>query len=216
VIKIITTALIALAVSTLHAQKFSDTLSRKDAFLRFNPLGLIDANDMNFSIGAEKRIGDKFSVALDVAYIFYSDFFDDEGNTKGFIIRPAARFFPGGGKFFLETELHYKQSTHRLWDWIGRDAVNNVPAYEQLLSVRLRKKVWGAHIKVGRLIPVTNRLWFELYLGIGPHFRTYQIVDHPEMVYQVNHFFNTVFTGDTEKLVALPAGFRLLYRISER
>ena len=211
--KMITATIVAMMFYCADAQIRSDTLYSGNTFLRFNALNLADVSEPNISIGVERRVDELISVALDAGYIFYSQTFNRTGRSRGFIIRPAVRFFPGNGLFYLETELHYKQTTHYLHDWVGRDRVDNVPSYEQLTTFRLRKRVTGIHFKVGRLVPVSDKLWFEFYLGGGVHFRKYFVVDDPDFAFRFTQNMNTITTGETDILIAVPGGFRLLYRL---
>src|SRR6478672_9113548 len=110
-----------LTISHVYAQQFSDTLDRGTNFIRFNPLNLTDVSEPNISFGAERRITDNISLALDAGYIVYSNRFHDLGRSSGFIVRPAVRYFPNKSRIFFEGELHYKQATHHLHDWIGRE-----------------------------------------------------------------------------------------------
>lgn len=209
--------LLFLVSTGLNAQQFPDSLSATTAFVRFNPLGLADISNMNLSVGAEKRLSKRSSVALDFAYIFYSHRFNDEGNARGIMLRPAYRFFPGNGYFFVESELQYKLATHRMVDWVGKGVVNNVASYEEYMQFRLRKQVLGVHVKAGRQYHLTNKLWMEIYLGVGVHFRKYWVANHPDWRYGIDNDFSIEqpFTGDTQVLFALPAGLRFLYRLSK-
>ncbi|MBL7700166.1 MAG: DUF3575 domain-containing protein [Chitinophagaceae bacterium] len=198
-----------------YAQKFPDSLSATTSFIRFNPLGLVDLNDMNISLGVEKRITKRSSFAFDAGFIFYSLWMRDQTRRNtGFILRPSYRFFPGKSYLFLEAELHYKQVTHELTDWVGRAAINDVPSYEEFMNFRLKKTAIGSHIKIGRQYNVSDRLWLEIYLGLGVHYRKYKVADDPRMRYIVNDLFFEVNTNDADLLPAVPAGLRLLYRLS--
>jgi hypothetical protein len=197
----------------LIAQNFPDTLIKGNTFLRFNVVNLADVPEPNISFGADRRISNHVSLAMDAGYIIMSQRFHDLGRSSGFIIRPAVRYFPDKGKIFFEAELHYKQHTHHIHDWIGQDIAGGVAAYEEYKEFRLRKQVIGMHLKFGRLMPVTNRLWFEFYIGVGPHFRKFTVVEQKGFVYNFELLYENVTTGETESLVAIPMGCRILYRI---
>lgn len=198
------------------AQKFPDTLSATTTFIRFNPLGFADVDDMNISFGIEKRVTKKSSFGLDLGYIFFSESVNRKSEyTHGFIFRPAYRFFPGKSLFFVEGEFHYKQVTHKMIDWVGRDAVNNVASYEEFATFRLRKVTVGGNVKAGRQYRLSNRFWMELYLGLGLRIREYSIVNEPRSAYQVSNTFAIVSTHDPHLTLAMPAGLRILYRVSK-
>src|SRR5687767_2810467 len=126
-------------VQIAAAQKKSDTLTKGTTFLRFNPLTIVDLSEPNISFGIESRFTNNISAALDAGYIVYSQRFHSMGRSSGFIVRPAFRFFPDNSRIFFEAELHYKQHTHRIHDWVGHDQVNGVAAYEEYKQFRLRK-----------------------------------------------------------------------------
>jgi hypothetical protein len=176
-------------------------------------MNLADVSEPNISFGAERRISKHVSLAMDASYIVMSQRFHDLGRSSGFIIRPAVRYFPEKSGIFLEAELHYKQHTHHIHDWVGRNIAGGVPAYEEYKAFRLRKQVIGMHLKFGRLMPVTNRLWLEFYIGVGPHFRKFTVVEQKDLVYNFELIYENLSTGETERLVAIPMGCRILYRI---
>ena len=205
--------LLLLVCKCAIAQRLSDTLAKGNTFARFNVLNLVDVSEPNISFGAERRISNHISLAMDAGFIVTSQRFNDLGRSYGFIIRPAVRYFPENSRIFFEAELHYKQHTHHIHDWIGRDISGGVPAYEEYKAFRLRKQVIGMHLKFGRLMPVTNRLWLEFYIGVGPHFRKFTVVEQKDLVYNFELLYENVTTGETENLVAIPMGCRILYRI---
>ena len=196
-----------------NAQQLPDTLARCNTFLRFNIINLLDFSEPTLSFGAETRINPRVSLALDAGYILMSQRFREHGTSSGFVLRPAVRYFPENTKIFFECELHYKQHTHHINDWLGRDISGGVPAYQEYRQFRLRKQVMGLHLKFGTLIPITNRMWFELYVGVGPHFRKFTVVEQKDFVYNFELIYENVNTGETERLVAVPMGCKLLFRL---
>ena len=195
------------------AQQLPDTLARGNSFLRFNIINLLDVSEPTLSFGAEKRISSHVSFAVDAGYILMSQRFREHGHSSGFVIRPAVKYFPENTKIFFEAELHYKQHTHHISDWLGRDIAGGVTPFEDYREFRLRKQVAGLHLKFGTLIPVTNRFWVELYIGVGPHFRKFTIVEQKDFVYNFELVYENVSTGQTESLVAIPMGCKILYRL---
>jgi hypothetical protein len=211
--KIFTLVILLMLCSIASAQIRAVPLSKGNIFLRFNILNLADVSEPNISFGAERRISPHVSLAMDAAYIIMSQRFHEKGNSSGFIVRPAVRYFPDNSKVFLEAELHYKQHTHRIYDWVGRDMVGGVATYQEYKQFKLRKQVMGPHLKFGGLVPVTHRLWLEFYVGVGLHFRRYTVPEEKDFVYTFDQLFEQVSTGQTEKLVAIPMGWRILYRL---
>ena len=124
----------------VHAQKTKDNIDYKTA-ITFNPSMLLSI-DYCFMAGAEYRIKPKMVLALEAGYIFASDKIGNWQNNQnqgqnqkatGFIIRPAIKFFVNEkNTFYFQPQMFYKQVTHHLYDWLGKDVVNGVASYEQL------------------------------------------------------------------------------------
>ena len=208
-----TLSALLLILLCLQAKAQKDTLLKGSTFIRFNAVNLADVVEPNISLGVERRFFKQVSLAFDAGYIFYSQQFHSMGSSSGFILRSAVRYFPDNNSLYLEGEIHYKQHTHHLHDWVGHDVVEGVPAYQEYKEFRLRKQVAGLHLKVGRLIPVSKKIWLDMYAGIGYHLRKYIIVDHPDFVYSIPLEFNTITTGQKEHLLAIPMGCRIIYRL---
>lgn len=198
-----------------HARLFGDTIKQNNFAIRFNITGLVDVFDMNLTFGAEKKLTNNLSVAVDAGWIFFSQRFEETKSTNGLLLRPSVRFYPGKKLFYIEGELHIKHVIYRMEDWIGREAVNGVPAYEQFATFKLRKDVIGPHIKAGRMVAIFQnpRLMLDFYLGVGVHFRRYKIPGQPaNSTYRVQSDFNRIVVGETKQQFALPAGVRMVYR----
>jgi hypothetical protein len=192
-------------------------------FIRANPAGLLDFYDHNLSFGIEHRLSDHWAMSVDAAWIFASQYARNQGKATGFVIRPAVRrYFGRSRKLFAEAELHYKEVYYRIEDWIGRDCVNDVPAYEEYTSFRFRKQVAGLHIKGGIQFPISRnrRFWMEAYTGLGVHYRKQGLYkEKPNSCYDLLN--NGLAVGpeirESEQwLPALPLGFRIMYRVSRK
>lgn len=185
---------------------------------RFNPSGLINIFDANISLGADYRFKRKWSAALDASWIFYSINFSDAKHTSGIILRPAVRYYVGAKlRRFIEGELHYKNVAYRFEDWLGRDCVNNIPAYEEFTNFRYLKQEYGFHIKTGILYALGNasRFFIEIYAGVGLHHRIYKIKDKPDgCLINRDNFFGRENYLARPTYVALPTGGRLVYRMN--
>ena len=157
--------------------------------------------------------------SIDVGYVFFSQVYRDiTEKTGGVIFRPAIRYYSGASKrFYVEAELHYKNVTNKVTDWLGKECVNNVSAYEQYTSFKLRKKVVGFNLKLGYQARLTkdNRFWLEPYVGIGIKHKKEFVVDEPYSCY----FFQGVFAqrnrtnNRIENLPNIPAGIRFLVKL---
>ena len=214
--RIILLIVMMLVDSYIQAQLYHDTLRNNDLFIRLSATGLVDVYDMNITVGIEKRFRNEMSAGMDVGWIFFSRRFDAVKNTSGILLRPSLRYFPGKRNFYVEGELHFKNVFYQIEDWIGRSSINEIPAYEQYTRFEIRKNVIGPHLKIGRIVSVshTSRLLFDFYLGIGVHFRKFKIHDEPgDSSYQLRDDFTTMLMNDSERLLAVPAGVKVVYRL---
>lgn len=203
---------------SVHAQFAETSINKNHLAGRFNATGLVDVLDMNLTLGAEKRLGNNLSLAIDAGWIFFSRRYDDIKGTNGLLLRPSVRIYPGKSQFYVEGEFHFKHVTYRIEDWLGRETVNGVPAYEQLSTFRLKKNVIGPHIKLGRQIAVFKNpnLMLDIYLGVGVHFRRYKLAGQPNgSFYNFRNDFSRIVIGETQQQFALPAGVRLIYKLDQ-
>lgn len=183
-------------------------------FIRFNPLGLLDPGDMNISVGAERFIRPRLSVASDIAFIFRSSNFAQARRSTGFVFRPAIRFYPNRTAFFLEGELHYKQVNHQIRDWLGMDAVNGIPSYERFTDFTYRRNTYGFHLKAGRIMQsfLGTNLWWEVYAGVGARFYQFKVVRQPRSVYDRTRWFDLDREGIRYSPV-VPMGLRVMWKV---
>lgn len=225
--------LLLLAAVTGNAQFIMAQAMQGDSgklYLRHNPAGLIDLLDVNITIGGEYRFTDTWSATMDAGAIFYSQYFANAKKARGILLRPGVRIYPGKYKdYFVDLQLHYKQVMYHITDWIERDLVNGVASYEELKTFRYRKRVWGVHIMGGmkQYLTKNRRLFIEVYLGLGVHFKNQSPYNEPNSWYEPaytlstddNRIDNT--SGNTQNntssarsvVPALPGGIRLTWRI---
>ena len=195
-------------------QKNIAVIPPKTLLLRVNPLGLLDFNDNNLSIGAEYRFKPAWSVSADIAYIF-DNYTEDLKRTRGFIFRPAVRKYYGRQlNSFFEAELHYKYVSYTLEGWVNRNVVNGTPSFEQYTRYHLIKKVAGLQIKTGaqeRLIK--DRLWIEIYAGVGIRAKWQDTDLPPNSEVQVLRSFGSDLNKKFLIVPAIPSGIRFLFRL---
>jgi hypothetical protein len=205
--------LITAGASAQHINK--NFAAKGSRFLRFNITSLIDPVESNFSLGMENRFHENWSVGFDAGWIFYSNYFEKTKHANGFILRPALRLYiPDLSGLYLETELHYKYAVYTIEDWLGMNCVNGTAAYEKFTKFHYRKQAYGLHLKTGFQGPVSKnkKLWLEFYLGIGPRWRTEQVLNSPNSCYT----HSTRVIGEEPGIntgVAVPMGLRFLYKI---
>ena len=187
---------------------------KPEILARFNVLGLIDPFDRNFSTGVEVRFNPQWSAGTDAGYIFYSKYLMDAKRTSGFIVRPFIRhYYKKSKRSFVEAEFHYKMANYKLEDWLGREVVNGVPAYEELKEFTFRKQALGFHLKIGKVntLSKNKKLLIEYYVGMGIRKKWNKSLEGDyrlrEGLFSI-HKTDPQYTG-----LAVPMGARLLYKI---
>lgn len=200
-------------------QPLTTILPKGTFFLRVNPLGLIDLIEQSISTGAEYRFNPKWSAAIDLAYIFHTTHsMQIEQSTNGYIIRPAVRkYFSRQLNHYVEAELHYKYMANSIEDWVGRDAVNGTPSYEEYKKFKLIKQMAGVQFKMGAQECLVRQkwLWIELYLGFGIR-KKWQDTDLPaDAAYTIRRPVRISSDPNQDNTItpAFPAGVRLLFKI---
>ncbi len=201
------------------AQKKQE-LFAKDKLIRVNFTSLIDPFETNFSVGYEKRFKDNFAYSIDMGYVFFNSFYQGRlEKTGGVILRPAIRYYSGESKrFYVEAEMHYKNVTNKVLDWIGRECVNNVSAYEEYTTFKIRKKVIGFNLKVGYQARLSNdnRFWLEPYVGLGIKYKNTFLVNEPNSCFAFNNFLSRGrqrVSSLKESVPNIPFGIRFLVKL---
>ncbi|MEO6648819.1 MAG: DUF3575 domain-containing protein [Chitinophagaceae bacterium] len=194
-----------------RASLYEDKLS-----LRLNPLGLVDVFDGNISGGIAYSLNQRWSITVDLSYIFYSTYLRENKGTSGYIFKPAIRYYVSESrKFYLESTVWYKCSSYKVLDWVDKDCVNGVPSYQEFKSFRFRKQVLGFNIQGGfqKALMKNKLLRMEIYAGIGVRLKWQEVKNDPQACYQPNDVFESSFYNPTKVSPGLPHGLRLVYVI---
>ncbi|MDB5191691.1 MAG: hypothetical protein JWQ96_1254 [Segetibacter sp.] len=186
--------------------------------VRFNFLGLIDFLDNNLTTGFEYKLNNHWSTGTDVGYVFASNYFMEAKKVNGILVRPFLRLYPKGKPdFFIETELHYKQVTYEIEDWIGKLPDNGVSAYQEFTTFNYKKRAVGGHVRFGEQmnLSMNKLLKMEVTAGIGYRNKK-EYTD--EGLYQPSRSLlaaqsDTQETARRESLFVVPINFRLCYAI---
>ena len=199
----------------VQAQKNQSLPDYGKAFT-FNVLSLLPL-DYTILPGIEFRIKPKLLLTGEVGYIFASDYLrNDNGSERkasGFIIRPALKFFINDrNRYYLQTQFFYKQVTHRMYDWLGKEMVDNVASYEQLQNFKYRRKIVGFNVILGTVLPIRLRnSFFDLYAGLGVRKKTAMVVGEPTSTYQRIPIIGNSNNANKGVFPSLPAGIRFIY-----
>jgi len=157
----------AILMWDVAAQSTPSVFNYKTA-VSFNP-SVLAGLDYTAMFGAEYRWKEKFAFTLDAGYVFYSDYFrQGVKGTSGFSIRPGIKIYPATERqYYFQFSIFYKQVDYKIYDWLGKDCVNQIPTYEQLQDFRYRKKTLSFNILRGRNFRINDYIIVELYAGLG-------------------------------------------------
>jgi hypothetical protein len=206
-----------LCLQTVHAQISTEVQDYKKA-IHFSPLALIQV-DYTLMAGFEYRQRPGFSWVMEAGYIFASAYltdFETESPGTGFIIRPSVRFYLGDkNRFYLQPQLFYKMVTHQKHDWVGRDCVDGVSAYEELADFKYRRNISGANAIIGWIVPLgrSGKRFVDFYLGMGFKYKKAVVVDEPNSCYLPPSNFMTTTDPDNGYYPNIPLGVKLIFSI---
>ena len=210
-----------IALSTARAQPGHENILnsekapfKKEFVGRINFLGMLDGFDRNVSIGAEYQFSHQWAAGLDAAYIFWSEYVHRNNGARGVILRPFIRYyFKEKRTGFLEAHFHYKKVAYKVKDWIGRDVVNGVPAYEEFSTFDFNKRVMGFSFLIGDKFNLSKdkKVKFEPYIGLGLRFKK-QVSENGTYSPGRRSFFDPAFEPDF-MYTALPMGIRVVVRL---
>jgi hypothetical protein len=183
-------------------------------YLRFNPLGPLDAWDGNITPGVEYRFNDTWAATLDAGAILYSAYFGHTKATSGFLLRPGMRVYPGRSKdFFIDMQFHYKDVTYNIKNWLEKDVVANVASYEEHKLFKYKKQVMGGRIMIGIRNYFTGnaRFYMEVYAGLGIQYKEEGL--HNEPGSRFNRRWRILNENAKQVLPSFPLGLRFIYLI---
>lgn len=187
--------------------------------ISFNPFALIEV-DYTALFGYENKLGPKLFLSNEAGYIFASSYIGSRnGNSttgSGFLLRPSVKWFVSeSNRFYLQPQFFYKQVTHNVYDWLGKDAVNGVASYEQLQDFKYRREIFGFNVVSGFVLPLDQRRkgFIDLYFGIGVRDKKDNVVGEPRSVYNIPLDFSTNSDNNKGILPSLPMGVRFIYTL---
>jgi len=213
-----------LAAGATYAQLFPSKAAQMDTgkvYLRFQPIGLADVLDGNFTVGGEYRFSDNWSVTMDAGYIFYSKYQPHGETASGFLLRAGLRKYAGKKKdYWFDLQFHYKEVMYRVNDWIQRDVVDGASSYEELTKFRFRKQVYGVHLMGGgrEFLTKDHRLFLEIVAGVGIHYKVTGAYGEANSLYE-DPFALTVNADNNLKtpakavVPALPFTIRVVFKL---
>lgn len=201
-----------IACLSATAQKNKPPVIYKKA-ISISPFALADL-DHTLLLTGEYRFSPKLGLVTDVGYIFASEYISDIKTTWGFNIRPSLRMYYGKrNKAYVQAQAFYKMANYTLNDWIGKDCVNDVPAYEERKDFDYRKNVVGFNVITGGVLPLSkSHQWLiDLYGGLGIRYKTHKMINEPNSCYNLNNGFLSELYNDEITTISIPMGVRLTY-----
>lgn len=182
--------------------------------VRFNLLGLLDFLDGNFSLGGEYAFRPRWSVTMDMSFVLYSAYFQDNKRAFGYNIKPGIRYYGfDNNRGFLEAVVFYKRVGYKMEDWLGRDVANGIPAYDKYQEFIIRKRVAGLNIQAGLQQSISQNKLFRIegYMGLGVRIKWQDIKNHPEAAFNNSNSFFWRENNEYYVLPSVPFGIRLVY-----
>ena len=198
------------------AQDSRVPFTEKRSAVSFNPFMLIGV-DFTVMAGYEHKLASKLYMSNEAGYIFASEYIsngESTSNGKGFNIRPSLKWFVAkDNKFYLQPQVFYKQVTHKMYDWVGKNPVNGVPAYEQLEEFRYRRKITGFNIVAGSVLPLDwkGNGYIDVYIGLGVRSKKSQVVEHNVVYQRPTGIF---VPADDGVFASMPLGVRFIYALN--
>jgi hypothetical protein len=167
--------------------------------------------DNTVMAGIEYRLRNNITLVGDAGYIFYSKYFSESKGASGFIIRPGIRFYLNKrNNFYVEPQIFYKQVSNKMHDWLEKEVVNGVSAYQQLQDFRYKRQVMGSNFLIGGIFPFSgNKGYIDIYLGIGIRYKSNSIVGEPHSVYRRDGMISIY--SDNITLPSVPGGVRIAF-----
>lgn len=202
----------------IQAQNYT-TFPKARHAISVNPFALAQL-DYTILAGYDIRLKHRLYLSTEAGYIFSSSYIESMDNPStngsGFIIRPSVKWFHGiTQKFYVQPQVFFKQFTHAGEDWIGKNAVNGVPAYEQYQQFRYRRNIWGINFIGGFAFPLgpKGKTFMDAYCGLGVRYKKSIVVGEPRSIYREPSFSFFANGIDQGWLPSFPAGLRFCYVI---
>jgi hypothetical protein len=174
-------------------------------------------------MGGEHRFTDDVSAAIDLGYILASGYLGTTSDGKrdqsvsGFTVRPSIKYFINEKKtFYLQPQFFYKQVTHHRLDWLAKEVVNGVAAYEQLQEFRYRRRSYGMNFMAGTMVPISRnkKTFLDFYFGLGFRKKTATVLGEKNSSFNSRTLMGNTSTADHGTFPSMPAGIRLMFVIN--
>jgi len=198
----------------VHAQQLRPPFTENKLAVSFNPFALV-AIDYTALFGLDYKVATKLYTSTEVGYIFASDYISGVSaqDGKGFIIRPSLKWFiADNNRFYLQPQIYYKQVTHKMYGWVGKNPVNGVASYEELQDFRYRREISGFNLVSGFVLPLdkNRRGYLDFYFGIGLKNKKSMVVEPNTVFHRLQGMFQP---ADDGVFPSLPVGARIILAI---
>ena len=199
-------------------------LNKGDLFARATITDLINPLDNAITFGAAYMLHQRWSVAVDMGYIFNStnDEWKRNAHTNGVLGKAALRWhYRKSKRSFVELMAYYKTYTYITTGWLGMDCTGGVPAYQKITDYKTKKQIPGAVLKWGYTgqLNKNGKLWYEASAGFTFKSTTEALINQPANTCILNTISPTSTFGATDTPLEGNPGvqfsFKLLYRIKD-
>ncbi len=189
-------------------------LPRHRLAVSFNPLALANFDQMVMP-GMEWRFRRQWSVVTDLGLVVKSGYLQEQNTASGFALRPALRFYHGRSeRVYIQMQLQYAAVRYKLYDWLGKDCIDGVPAYERLQHFRYRKQTFSAAFVAGKQLELGPKWFIDISAGLGAQQRVQGLTGEENCCFipQTNTF-TTRRAQERALLPIVPLAVKLVYAL---
>ncbi|MEJ7912040.1 MAG: hypothetical protein WKF70_02710 [Chitinophagaceae bacterium] len=182
-----------------------------------SPTALIGL-DRTLMVGGERRLPNRLALVLDAGLVFNSSYLNAaQESSIGFALRPGVKLYTKDSKrFYLLIQAFYKQVDYRIYDWLGKNCVDNIDTYEQLQNFTFRKKSLSITTLTGYFVRLSDKVLLEFYGGLGIKIKDQEPTE-PGACYRQNNRagFGNIYARHSVSPV-LPIGLKLVVPVGNR
>ncbi len=169
--------------------------------ISINPVTLI-SYDKRVMFGVERRFAPRWSVLADAGAVLSSSYIQSAERARGFELRPALRYYPDKElSAYIQGQLQYRFVRYGLHDWLGKDCVAGVPAYEQLQDFDYQKTQFGGSLVTRGIVRLGMHWLLDISVGIGVQYRNQQVSSEANCCYVAR---TNIFGGPQQEDMLIP------------
>jgi len=149
--------------------KYSDDYLNSRMFIKVNPFAAFDPKTPTAMPGLEFRFSKKFAVELSVGLpLKYGDVrTTDTVHHDYYKLKAEIKYFPRGGRIYIGPEAFYVKKD----SWVRNGVFRQEGTYYSFTEGTINRTAWGLAFKFGFAAPLSRRLHFDCFMGMGVRFQ---------------------------------------------